>query len=67
MAAIRACASSKVEGQLVQVNIRRDVTNFATVDGDLIGEHARSWDLDGVGPVVVVVAKGIGKVENGFL
>ncbi len=51
----------------MEVNIVGNVTNLATVDSDLVGKHARSRDLDGIRPVVVVVAQSIGEVENGLL
>jgi hypothetical protein len=51
----------------VKVNIVGDVADLATINGDLVCEHAGSWDLDGIGPVVVVVAKSISEVENGLL
>lgn len=60
-------ASSEEERQLVQVHVRRNVADLATVDGDLVCEHARGWDLDRVRPVVVVVAEGIREVQDGIL
>ena len=51
----------------MEVHVRWDVADLAAVDGDLVSKHAGSWDLDGVGPVVVVVAESIGEVENGVL
>ena len=48
----------------MEVHVRRDVSDFATVDGNFISQHARSWDFDRVSPVVVVVAEGIREVEN---
>lgn len=51
----------------MKVDVRRDVADFATVNGDLVGKHARSRDLDGIWPVVVVVTKGIGEVKDRFL
>jgi len=58
---------SEIERQFVKVNIVGDVADLATVNGDLVCEHAGCWDLDGIGPVVVVVAKSISEVENGLL
>jgi hypothetical protein len=63
----KSSRSSKIEGKLVEVNIRWNVADLAAIDGDLIGEHARSGDLDGVWPVVVVVAQSIGEVQDCFL
>lgn len=51
----------------MEVNIRWNVTNFATVDSDLISQHARSRNLDGIWPVVVVVAQSISEVQDGIL
>ena len=51
----------------MKVNIARNVADLAAIDSDLISQHARSWDLDRVGPVVVVVAESVGEVENGIL
>lgn len=58
---------SEIERQLVEVNIVRNVADLAAVDGDLIGEHARGGDLNGIRPVVVVVAKRICEIEDGLL
>jgi hypothetical protein len=58
---------SEIERQLVEIDVRRDVTDFAAVDGDLICKHAGGGDLDGIGPVVIVVAQSVGEVEDGFL
>ena len=51
----------------MKFKVRGDVSDVSAIDGDLIGEHARSRDLDGIGPVVVVVAESIGEVEDGLL
>jgi len=51
----------------VKVNIGRNVADFTSVDGDLVGQHARGGDLDGIGPVVVVVAQSICEVQDGLL
>ena len=53
---------SQVERKFVEVHIARDSTNFRAEAGNLICEHARCGDLDGIIPVVVVVAEGIGEV-----
>jgi len=60
-------ASSQVEGQFVKVHIARDGADLGAEARDLIGKHAGCWDLDGVVPVVVVVAQGVGEVEDGHL
>lgn len=56
--------SSQEERKLVEVHIRRNVSDFATIDCDFVCQHARGWNLDRISPVVVVVAEGIGEVEN---
>ena len=48
----------------MEVHIRRNVSDFATIDRDFVCQHARGWNLDRISPVVVVVAEGIGEVEN---
>lgn len=63
----KGLTSSEIERQLVEVNIVRNVADLAAVDGDLIGEHARGGDLNGIRPVVVVVAKRICEIEDGLL
>jgi hypothetical protein len=62
-----ASTSSQVEGKLVEINIRGNVADLAAIDGDLVCEHARSRDLNGVWPIVVVVAQSIGEVEDRVL
>lgn len=51
----------------MEINIRGNVADFAAIDGDLVCEHARSRDLNGVWPIVVVVAQSIGEVEDRVL
>jgi len=51
----------------VKVHIARDSADFGAESGDLIGEHARCGDLDGVVPVIVVVTEGVGEVQDGHL
>jgi len=58
--------SEEVE-ESVEVNVARDVTNFTSVNGDLVSQHAWSRNLDGVGPVEVAVAECIGEVKDGLL
>jgi hypothetical protein len=60
-------SSSEVEGKLVEINIRRNVTDLAAINSNLISKHAGCWDLDGIRPVVVVVAQSVGEVEDGIL
>jgi hypothetical protein len=54
--------SSQIEGKLMKVDIGRNVAYLAAVDGYLICKHAWSRDLDGVWPVIVVVAECIGEI-----
>jgi hypothetical protein len=58
---------SEVEGKLVKVNIWWNVADLAAIDSDLISQHAWSWDLNGIWPVVIIVAERIGEVQNGVL
>ena len=51
----------------MKINIRGNVSDLTAIDCDLVCEHARSWDLDGIGPVVVVVAESVGEVKDGLL
>jgi len=51
----------------MDVDRLRNVSDLVPINGNLVRQHAWCWDLDGVGPVVVVVAEGIGKVEDGLL
>ena len=51
----------------MQVDVGGDVSDFASVDGDLVSKHAGSRDLDGVRPVVVVVAECVREVKDRFL
>ena len=55
---------SEIEGKLVKVDIRRDVADFAAIDSDLVGKHARCGNLNRIWPVVVVVAKRVGEVKD---
>lgn len=50
----------------MKVNIGWNVADLAAIDGDLVGQHAWGRDLDGIWPVVIVVAESIGEVENGI-
>lgn len=48
----------------MQINVAGNSTHFGTEASDLVGEHAWGRDLNCVVPVVVVVAKRVGEVEN---
>ena len=50
----------------MKVNIGWNVADLAAIDGDLVGQHAWGRDLDGIWPVVIVVAESIGEVEDGI-
>lgn len=58
---------SQVEGQFVEIHIAGDGSNLRAESCDLIGQHARSWDFDGIVPIVVVVAECVGEVQNSHL
>lgn len=51
----------------MEVNIRGNVSDLATIDCDLISQHAGCRNFNGIWPVVIVVAEGIGEVQNGIL
>jgi hypothetical protein len=51
----------------VQVHIRGDSSDLASKPSNLISQHTRSRRLDGIVPIVVVVAQGVGEVQNGHL
>ncbi len=61
-----ASTSSQVEGKPVKVDIWGNVADLTAIDGDLVGQHAWGWDLNGVWPVVVIIAESIGEVEDGI-
>ena len=48
----------------MKVEVGWDVADLAAIDSDLVGKHAGGRNLDGVRPVVVVVAERIGEVED---
>lgn len=48
----------------MQINIRWNVADLATIDGDFVSQHARCWDFDRIRPVIVVVAQCIGEIED---
>jgi len=48
----------------VEIHVRWDITDFTAINSNLVCQHAGSWNLDRVSPVVVVVAESICKVEN---
>ena len=51
----------------MEVNIRWNVTDLATINGDLVSQHAGCGNLNRIWPVVIVVAEGICEVQNGVL
>jgi len=48
----------------VQVHIAWDRAYLRTESSNLVGQHARGGDLDCIVPVVVVVAKRVGEVQD---
>jgi len=58
---------SQVEGELVQVHIRRNCANLRPEASNLVCKHAWGRDLDGIVPVVVVVAQGVREVQDSHL
>jgi hypothetical protein len=48
----------------MEIHASRDISDFNTVNSNFICLPGRSWDLDRVCPVIVVVAEAISKVEN---
>ena len=51
----------------MQIDIVGNVSNFTSVDGDLVSQHAWGRDLNGIRPVVIVVAESVGEVQDSFL
>lgn len=51
----------------MEVHIRGNITDFAAVDRNFVSKHARSGDLNRIGPVVIVIAQGVGEVEDRLL
>jgi len=51
----------------MKVHIARNGANFGAESGNFVSEHARCGNLDRIVPVVVVVAKCVGKVEDRHL
>ena len=48
----------------MEIHVTWDIANFTAINSNFICQHTWGWDLDRVGPVVVVVAEGVRKVEN---
>lgn len=51
----------------MEIHIAGDGTDFGAEASDLVSEHARSRDLDGIVPIVVIVTKRIREVKNRHL
>ena len=51
----------------MEIYVARDRANFTAEASDLVSQHARSWDLDGIVPIVVIVTKRICEVKNRHL
>jgi hypothetical protein len=64
---LNASSSSKIEGKLVQINIRWNVSDLTAINGNFVSQHAWSWDLDRIWPVIVIEAESISKVEDSVL
>lgn len=58
---------SQVEGKLMQIDVTWNSTDFRAETSDFVCKHAWRWDLDSVVPVVVIVTKSVGEVENSWL
>lgn len=58
---------SQVEWELVQVDVAGNRTHLAAEASNLVSQHAGSGDLDGIVPVVVVVAKRVREVQDSHL
>ena len=51
----------------MKIHVRWNVTDLTSVDGDLVRKHTRCRNLDGISPVVVVVAESVGEVQDCIL
>ena len=51
----------------MEVHIAGDRADLGAEASNLICKHAGSWDLDGVVPVVVIVTKRVGEVQDRHL
>lgn len=51
----------------MQVNIARNGANFGAEASNLVSKHAGSRNLNGIVPVVIVVAQSVGEIQNGHL
>ena len=51
----------------MEVHIAGDSAYFGAEASNLVCKHAWGWDLDGIVPVVVVVAEGVGEVKDSHL
>ena len=60
-------AVSQVEWELVEIYVARDRANFTAEASDLVSQHTWSGDLDGVVPIVVIVAQRISEVQDSHL
>jgi hypothetical protein len=46
---------SQEEWQFVKIHVRRNVSDFTSVDGNLVSQHTWSWNFDRICPIVVIV------------
>lgn len=51
----------------MKVDVRGDCADLRAEPSDFISEHTGCGNLDGVVPIVVVVAQGVGEIEDGHL
>ena len=51
----------------MEIHVAGDGANFRAEASDLVSKHARSRDLDGVVPIVVIVTKRVSEVKNRHL
>ena len=58
--------SNEVE-VFVHLCVVRYVPNIGSIESNLVGKHAGCGYLNGIWPVEVVVAEGVGEVKNGVL
>lgn len=51
----------------MEIHVTWDSADFGTEASDLVGQHARGWDLDCIIPIVVVVTKCVSEVKDRHL
>ena len=58
---------SEIEWEFVKIYVAWNSADFRSKSSNLVGKHAWCRDLNGIIPIVVVVTKCVGKVENSHL